>query len=491
MNKKNIVSEDDEDGVKVDISLKKALLWKRDWGFNVKDNDWNSIKIWRSNLLLTKIDLSDFSGLTDKELIEMINRLISININNKADVVKFNNHFQTAMWVYSNSKAKVVFEKRWWITIEDIYKYFPFSNKKEIIDFLRLTEKKDWLWKISCFVSKIAYAVADILNTPNLANIVTEEEKIFKNIEWPLNIKLRSIDEWIYEWNILWKNFTLYWRPKKLWDMWEKLLWDQDYSTWESLKDGIRYTFEIDSKDDYDKYLIMQHIYNVVIGLWWDLLYYDNKWVKLTSDPTHLAKFHPEFISFLSKNNELSWKKSSSWKLYKEIKILFSLHWNKVETKITEKWNSNQNWLNFQWIYKYLDRHIWWIIIRNGWLNYITKDEIELMVVDFFDNLETLIRENPEKKWTKNSDYIKELWFDLQNNWFISDKLKYENQNKKESRLMYHVIHWLRKYYESKLIKMKLKDWTIVYTTERWEELINQWFYNNMTKFVNWKNKNL
>lgn len=465
--------------IDVDISFKKALLWRRDWGFIVNDNDWNPIKIWNTNLTLTKLDLTDLSELTDKELTEMIFHLLSINIDDEKDVVKFNNHFQTAIGVYRNSRAKNVLEKRWWITIDEVIAYLPFKNKKEILDFLRLTEQKKWLWKITCFVSKLTYAIADILNTPNLANIEDEEEKIFKKLEGPLNISSRSIEEWIYEWNILWKNFILYWRPKKLWSMWEKVLGNQDYSTWDSIKDGIRYTFEIDSTDDFDKYLVMQNIYNVISGLWWKVLSYKNKWVKLTNEKTLLSKFYSDFSVFLNENWEW-WKKDTSSKWYKEIKIIFNLHWNKVEVKITEKWNNNQNWINFQWIYKYLNSYIWWIIVRNGWTSYITKDEIEDMVVDFFDNLEKLISENPEKKWIKKSDYIKELWIDLQNEWFIAKNLKYENQSKKESKLMYHIIHWLRKYYENKLIKIKLKDWTFVYTTKRWYELMNAWYYSKI-----------
>ncbi len=477
MNKLNKENNQETCWIDVDISLKKALLWRRDWGFIVNDNDWNPIKIWNTNLTLTKLDLTDLSELTDKELTDMIFYLLSINIDNEKDVVKFNNHFQTAIGIYRNSRAKNVLEKRWWITIDEVINYLPFKNNKEILDFLRLTEQKNWLWKITCFVSKITYAIADILNTPNLANIEEEEEKIFKELEWPLNISNRSIEEWIYEWNILWKNFILYWRPKKLWAMWEKVLGDQDYSTWNSIKDGIRYTFEIDSIDDFDKYLVMQNIYNIISGLWWKVLSYKNKWVKLTNEKTLLSKLYSDFSVFLNENWKW-WKKDTSGEWYKEIKIIFNLHWNKVEVKITEKWNKNQDWINFQWIYKYLNTHIWWIIIRNGWTSYITKDEIENMVVDFFDNLEKLISENPEKKWTKKSDYIKELWIDLQKEWFIAKNLKYENQSKKESKLMYHIIHWLRKYYESKLIKIKLKDWTIVYTTDRWYKLINEWYYH-------------
>jgi hypothetical protein len=45
----------------------------------------------------------------------------------------------------------------------------------------------------------LTYAIADILNTPNLANIEDEEEKIFKKLEGPLNISNRSIEEGIYE----------------------------------------------------------------------------------------------------------------------------------------------------------------------------------------------------------------------------------------------------------------------------------------------------
>jgi hypothetical protein len=43
----------------------------------------------------------------------MIFHLLSINIDDEKDIVKFNNHFQTAIGIYRNSRAKNILEKRW------------------------------------------------------------------------------------------------------------------------------------------------------------------------------------------------------------------------------------------------------------------------------------------------------------------------------------------------------------------------------------------
>lgn len=454
-------------------SFKKALYWLKDWWFKLVDSEWNPIKIWKSEIIVKKNDGEDFVWLSDDEIIDIIKRNMYIDINTKDWINKLNDFYSTALWIYNNSRARVVFEKRWWIPIEEFYNYIPFKNKNDVINFLRLTEKKDWRWKTVCLISKVTNAVADTLNTPSLKDLEKESKEILYQIEWPLNINTCSNDEWLCDWIILWKKFILYWIPKKINAIVEKLLWNQDYTTWESIKDWIRYTFEIDSKDNMDKFMLLQHIFYVVKWLWWKIIDFDNKWIPLLNPDIIWSKFREEFIKFLYDNNK-NWLKKTSSKWYKEMKIIFELNWNKVEVKITWKWNKNQNWINFQWIYKVLSNDIWWLIIRNSW--YINSDEIEIMSKVFFDNLQKFIDENPERKWTPKEVLLKELWDDLQNEWFIYKNIKYENQSKSESKLLLYLVPALAKYYKSILIKWQLKNWEIVYIDDRTLILWIQWY---------------
>ncbi len=470
-----------------DTSLKQALLSKRDWWFPVKDKAWEQIKMWKQDLILTKLDLVDFSDISDKDLAQIIEYHLSIKIWTKDWIEKFNEHFQIALWIYSNTRARWVIEKRWGIKFDEISKFYPFSDKKDIFNFLRLAEKKDWLWRISCFVSKLTYAVIDILDTPWLSNLEKEEEKIFKDLQVPLQIEQESSYEWNYIWNIWWKDFVLYWRPKSLRSAVEKIIWNPDYATAESIKDWIWYTFEIDWWDR-DVLILMQHLYNVVKSLKWKIDSYDNKWVKIDEKIVNL-KLDKEFVDFLLEHNWKWWKKLSSSHWYKEIKLQGNLNWIRFEIKFTNKWNWNQDWLSLQSIYEYLDKYIKWIVIRNWWRWYITDSEISDLVKDFFERLNINLSNNPEKRWSSRKDYEKELWDDLQKNWFIAWNLKYENAIIwKNPKIYNHLMPGLRKYYESKLIKAKLDDWSIVYTSVRWFELSKVWIYPNMCRRVDEKN---
>lgn len=471
--------------INVSNDLMRHVNLKREGWVVVEDKEWNPIKVNWKDLIFTKIDWINFKWLTDNQIIDLVKYHTWIDIKTKEWIKAFNFAFSTAKWVYLDTRSSLILEKRWSINLDN-FNDQDTNTTEWILNFLKLSNKWDWKWIIWCYITKLSYAVHDILTTFWYIDLIEVEERLFSKLQWPLSIVQASWDEWEYIWNIWWKRFVLHWRPKSLRSMAEKLTNNPDYTTADEIHDWIAYTFEINWNDT-DKLLLMQHVVNVIQSLWWNVSEVDNKWVALF-DERNIWKFDSEFIDFINKNLDVDVKWwTSEW--YREIKIKWEINWVKIEIKFTEKWNENQDWINLQSVYEYISKHIEWWIVRNWWLWYITSEEIWVLVVDFFDRLDFNLAKNPEKRWTKRSDYLKELWDDLQNkltdkdwNPFISKRLKYENQSKSESKLVSHLIWWLIKYYENKLVEVKLKNWEEVFTSERWYWLSTAWIYPEMER---------
>jgi hypothetical protein len=173
-------------------------------------------------------------------------------------------------------------------------------------------------------------------------------------------------------------------------------------------------------------------------------------------------------------------RKTSTSNWYNEfIKAIFSINGINLEIKFTSNGNKNQNWINAQFIYAAFEKGGIWYCIRliNEW--YITEEQIKTVVNDLFENLQNLIDENPEKCWTSKIDYLEELWNDFKEKGYINKKF---DKKMGESNIIKNLKPLLIKYYKSISKEIKLKNWKIVWTTERWKTLIESWFYKEINR---------
>lgn len=472
-----------------DISLILRTLSVRDIWVPVLDADRRPIRAWKDNLMVTKLDLSDLRNQNDEDLVRYIRYHTWIDLDFPSWIKLVNERMLQALSIYEQTRWKIVLERRYW-SAKNIQDLLPFRDKNEVLAFFRLPENDEGIWKIACFIIKLCYSVHEILSTPGMSNLEDQERKLFQKFSEVIWLAEEESTRWVYKWNYLGQEFIMTGRPKSLISWAEKIIGNPEYMAAEKIKDGIGYTIET-AWSDFDVLRMMNGVFELIHSLWGSVDTYDNKWVSIWEITRNPEKFYPDFIDFINtKSVRWAGKKWASSNWYKEIKLLWSIGWVKFEIKFTNKWNQNQNGINFSGVYDYLAKHIEWSVIRQWWLWHITEEEIRMLVDDFFMNIPALLSKNPEKRKTSPEDYLKELWDDLVNLWYVRWGLNFLTQNK-TWKLYKYLGPGLSEYYKSKLIKIKLHNGQYTYTSERISRLSREWVIVPLLDTRTWPHKKL
>ena len=462
---------------------------------NLKDNEkdevdkakkeWKySVKLWWKYLEISKFDFKDLSWFNDEELLEIINVDLWIDLKNNPEWLDILNQlFIQSISIYNDTSIKKIFERKW---VRDFSNWTVlFYSIEEVFTFMKEAWLESWWWnaKLKCLMMKITSSVTDILKNEPLQELDNKKEEIINKLRPILNLK----EIWdSLTWNIWWKKFMIFWRAKSLFSMNDKSIWNVDYTSANSIKDPLGFTLELFEWNEIDYLELLHIIQNVIISLWWKILDSKVKWIDIKKVKNQLSNKNQhlhELIDWI-KFEKKSW--TSKW--YIDIKSTFEIEISpkifiKMEIKITPPNNENQDWIHFSWIYAYLSKYIEWYIIRHLENWYISVEDLSIMCEAFFENLQTLINENPEKVWTSKDEYLKELWDDFQNkekdeNWkpIIRHWIKFKNRSI-EQNIWSYLLPWLIAYYKTKLIKINSIDWKEIYTNERWKALIESWYF--------------
>lgn len=472
-----------------DMGIALRVLAMRDTWEMILDDNKERIRVGKDDLMVTKLDLSDLRHQSDENLVRSIRYHTWIDLDTPSWVKLISERMGTALAMYKKTRWKIVLEKRYWSAV-NIQEALPFKNKTEVLAFLRLPERNESIWKIACFIIKLCYGVHEILSTSGMSNLDEQERKLFWRFSEVMWLSEEESNSWMYKWNYLGNDFIMTWRPKSLISWTEKIIGNPEYLAAEKIKDGIGYTIETEW-NDYNVLRMMNAVFELIHSLGGNVDTYDNKWVSIWVISTSPERFYSDFIDFINtRSTRWSGKKWASSNWYKEIKLQWSIAWIRFEIKFTNKWNQNQNGINFSGIYDYLAKHIEWSVVRQWWLWYIDEDEIKMLVEDFFTNVPTLLSRNPEKRKTLPADYLKELWDDLTIIWHIRSGLNFSTQNK-GWKLYNYLVPGLTEYYKSKLVKIKLHNDQYAYTSERISRLSREWVIVPLMNTRTWPQKKL
>lgn len=443
--------------------LRNYLAFSQRWTIELRDADKKPILIDWKKVKLSKFDFKDLSGYNDEQILDIIMADTWINLREtpKEWLKKLNDILFIAWQLYNDSVLRKIFERKWVKNVN----FSWFSTIEELLSFIKKAWKEEWEWeaKLKCMILKCCSSVNDILNTPWVNNLDSKKERIVDKLK-PI-LCLREVwDELV--WTIWWKKFVLYWRPKEAISIEYKNLNDPNYSRVNEIKDPIWLTFEIVWWNEEDYLHLFWLIQNVIIALWWEVKDSKVKWVDL--DKIDLSKFWQE-LSWIFDNIRRDKKEWTSDE-YVDMKFTCIIDWLSIEIKIVPHKNKNQEWLNFQWIYAYLNKYIEWIMMRHLADWFVTNDDLAMFAELFFEELQPLLNKNPETTWMSKEEYLPWLWSDMQEKWFIRKWIKMWNRNTQEN-IRKFFIPWLVKYFESKLIEDKDKDWKTIWRNARTLEI--------------------
>ena len=414
--------------------------------------------------LITPNDIFSVAGLNDWEIIDVVNHNIKDDISTQKWMNAFNYIFFKWLHAYSQTIWRLKSHKI------DINNFDEFNTPEEIIDFLRVTE---WEWKkarIHCAITRFSRAADNVLNAPTLRMLESKE----RDIIWLLKDPLYLDNVWDdYIWHFGWGksriDFILSSRSKLFLSSTRKWVHDPKYDKAEDIKDGVWMTFKTETWQSAIK--LMSYIDSILTESNLSI-----KW-KGKEIPDILKNMSWNLsIDFLKKLKEIDMTtKSGTSDWYIDIKLVWFIWWVPIEIKFVLLSSENEDWINFQPIYKWIKGTIEWELIRSmNW--FATQAEIEEVAIDLIDNIQSHINESPMKRWTSIEKYYRELWLDLKNWWFIEseEKWAYIKTLRWKKSLLYK---WLTDYYISKLSKKKLPWWKIVYVNERAENLSKVDFY--------------
>ncbi len=455
----------------INSAQKKYLAFSRRWKIELKN--WNNDPImfnWKP-IVITKMDFKDMSWFSDEELLEIIkyDLWVDLKINHEDWLDKINELFFKANQIYEESRVKKIFERK---NIKAFWNEFWFDKIDELLNFMKTAWLNELWWKakLQCYMMKICSSVNDIINTPCVNNLDEEKKILIEKLE-PI-LDLHNVWEDMI-WRVGNKKFILYWRPKSHKSMVYKNLINNEYSRIEDILDSIWFTFELIDWNDIEYIKLLQIIQNAHISIWRkeEEITSKVKWINIDKLKNKIHWNH-SIISLLDwLDTTVKWW-TSQW--YIDVKTTVKHWWISVENKIVPHKNKNQDWLNFQWVYSYLEKELKWILTRHVWPGFITNEEINILTIDFFENLQEMINANLEKAWVSEWKYLIELWDDLKKWEFIKRKrIKFENRSDDENIKKY-MIEWLENYFKSKLIKIELDTWDIVYTTEERSEFLKK-----------------
>lgn len=422
---------------------------------------------------VTVMDLFNIPLATDKGIIDFIRTRLNIDIETQKWIEEINDLFQ---------KSKDFYEKRYLKTLPLKFKRMAFKNTMSIINFLRETKTNKTTGSLHCAISKVAYAVDDVLSNEKVRRAVfLDRQFISEHLEKPF-----QIEEWYEDknWNIYRTgkvvidgnviNFELIARQKGSESIMGKQLADAKYYSFNEFKDLVWITIYVEK--DYEAALMMQYIDQMLYkakaqiknkdGL--DLqevkkhAFLNEKFYLKLEKETKVEAEETEEIS--EEEKEFNERKKSTSEKYKEIKLIGNVNlsleeWWKsskypigTEIKFVVGWHDNEEWIALQAIYDYFKRFR--ELTRLGIP--IRKIDIVNYVNDFFENIDEVLK----KKNKEKSMYFLELFKDLVEQWYIDIDLKLSGTPQSNEKIL---ALWLFNYFSSKLVKIKFPHSKKVY----------------------------
>ncbi len=454
-------------------------------------------------IVLEPKDFKNLSKFSDDQIILLVKKSLSIpfddDITDPKHQEKISILFTKAIEIYLQTRQSVLFEEKKFkkTTLEEWRKKFSdIQNitRENIINFLRIRERweKDSIIKgsVACLISTITKRLSGILdlfetnktfNDTNLEKInldigdeqlkevkvdkkiwlleeIELEEIIINQLKSPLNLIENQQDPNTYSWKLpQWENFTIYWRKKTLVSMVLKWISNQD----ELFKIGDFWwlTVKVNSDKIDDLIKTIEYFLNIISSIDWRV---ENLKTKIDISAINKDNLSEKLQEFLKKLDD-----STKWatnKNYKEIKINIIVWGYPVEIKFCLKWNTNQKWLAFQWIYRYLHTHAL-SKISYLWESYISRWDLEFWALDFIEKMRDEIEKNPETRWKITVPELKkQIIDDLIKEKYISKKEINKNAPDSTTLKVGLINYFIKKWW---LIETK-KD---TYTTERRKEI--------------------
>ena len=486
----------------IELSISNAFSYELDSGnvitiyfddkkkkyFNINWEEIKNLNIYNLNPkkeIVTKIDLLNFKWLSDKEIEQLINKELQVDLNTEEWIGRVNEFF----------KKWIDFLEGLWRTLPPPYNnnLILFSSKEDIISFCKDITLK---WKkkayINCLISKSVSVVSDIINNESRVNL---EEKL----EFLINKYFKNRREFSFTTNNRWKlslwkrdiDFSFSARHKSEKSSKIKVAKDPKYFSSRKFCDDIWFTFFTKNKEE--SLLLMAHILRIFCGDDCDSYnvknrnYFSNDLINanLSKINTWLADqiINWETWKKVSTNDNYSWAKATLTSNIPEVDK-FDIEWAVwddiwIELAFDIFDSKNEYWLSFHPVFdfsKYFD------IMCRIYQGYIWEWEIDFICEEFFMQLdENLAKKNkllPKQMEKTKENYFKELEDDLSNRWLLGKTNKSRTANKDELK------KWLKNYYLSFLLRVKV-EWRleIYYTTAREYNLSLAWFRPKMTPY--------
>lgn len=442
---------------------------------------------------VTVMDLFNIPLGTDKGIIDFIKARLHIDIETERWIEEINDLFE---------KSKDFYEKRYLKTLPFKLKKMIFKNTLSIINFLRETKTNKSSWALHCAISKVAYAVDDVLSNEKVRRAVfLDRQFISEHLEKPF-----QIEEWyedkngniyrtgkvVIDNNVI--NFKLIARQKGSESIMGKQLADAKYYSINEFKDLVGITIYVEK--DYEAALMMQYIDQMLYkgraqiknkdGLELDEVkkhtYLNEKFYLKLEKETKKDEIVEEEIS--DEEREFNERKKSTSEKYKEIKLIGNVNlsleeWGKsskypigTEIKFVVWWHDNEEWISLQAIYDYFKRFR--ELTRLGIP--IRKIDIINYVNDFFENIDEVLK----KKNKEKSMYFLELFKDFVEQWYIDTDFKLSGTPQSNEKIL---AIWLYEYFESKLVKIKFPhSKKIYYFDESILKMRDAWLYKKFEK---------
>lgn len=422
---------------------------------------------------VTVMDLFNIPLGTDKGIIDFIKSRLDIDIETQTGIDAINELF---------AKTKDFYEKRYFKALPIKLKKLQFRNAAWVIHFLRETKTNKSTGSLNCALSKVAYAVDDVLSNEKVRRAVfLDRQFISEHLEKPF-----QIEEWYEDKNgNIYRNgkvviddkiikFKLIARQKGSESIMGKQLADAKYYSINEFRDLVGITIYVEQ--DYEAALMMQYIDQMLYK--WKAQIKNKDGLDLQEVKKH-AYLNENFYLKLEKetkveNNEVeeisedeaefNQRKRSTSEKYKEIKLIWNVNlsleeWGKsskypigTEIKFVVGWHDNEEWIALQSIYDYFKRFR--ELTRLGIP--IRKMDIINYVNDFFENIDEVLK----KKNKYKSMYFIELFRDLLEKWHIDHELRLNGNIQSNEKIL---AIWLYNYFESKLIKIKFPHSKKVY----------------------------
>jgi len=479
------------------VSIKNwvALKWEPD--FEVLDQiDIFNLKRWKNVIIpwvfnddwspkteiITKLDLLNFRWLDENWVEKLIYDTFSIDIWTKEWIQKLNNLFFE--WL---SFLKLVGRK-----VPKKYKHntIPLKSKKEIIDFCLLTTKERTKTAYeNCLISKSVFIVNEILSNTVLEKLETKKQFLLNKLKQNWAFIFQTDTNWYLkikneDWTERKSFFTLIPREKSV-ESAQLKVWKDPKSSVKML-DELWFSFYLENKKD--SLFFMQYLSDILYC--WNFQV-SNKNAIDKNDPDTFYWLNSTFLKKLDiVDEEIA---SLSNEKYSEVKLKWIINipdedemhvewafWDDVwvEIKFMGYDSKNDDWLSFQpvyWYLKYID------VLCRILQGYVSENAIDYIVNLFFINLDENINKKnkllPTKMFKSKEEYLEELEEEMLNKWILR-RIK-RNWNTTQDELK----NWLKKYYLSKLIKVKV-DWKqgFYYATKREYNLSLAWYKPKMIK---------